>query len=225
MKLYKKNRGTIILEFVIVLPLFLIVVSIINDVSNYVRIKGTIEELTSSIVSVPFHLISANDVISGNKMKRMLRVAARAFVVSYKLYTKGRNPNLIFCWTAVDRKGVLWKVWMEDKDGSLIFAKTSIGQDITTYEDYSSTITPAQYSGAIGSGSGKVLVLEVFLTIKDSIQFLNFFKMFDMNAVHVRAFGVPKSQGQIPNVIESENDGGNNNDGGIDINPNPDGKK
>lgn len=204
MRLFKKNRGVIIIEFVIVLPLFLILVSVINDISNFVRIRTTIEELSASVVNVPFYLQPKDEVITREKMQKILRTAAKAFVVSYKLYMDSkRSPKLSFCWTAVSKTGVLWKMWLNDSDGSLSFVNSNIGLE-ENFNGYTSSITPEQYSSAVGGDTGKVLVLEVFLNIEKDIQFIKFFRFFNANLIHVRMFGVPKTSGQLPDLLNTQ---------------------
>lgn len=203
MKLFKKNKGAIIMEFVVVLPLFLIVISVINDVSAIARVKSSLDELSSSIVNVPFLLQPKDEIVTAKKMQNILRSACRAFIVSYKLYVDSyRIPKIVFCWSAVSRSGVLWKMWLQDTDGSLAFSESAISKN-EGFGDYTSVITPEEYSGAIGSGVGKILVFEVFLKIGHDIQFINFFKLFNAQNIHIRTFAVPKSQGQLPDLLET----------------------
>lgn len=201
MKLLKRNKGAIVVEFVLVLPLFLILVSIINDISNFIRIKSTLEDLTSSVVNVPFYISKNGQELSPDAFLNTIKVATKAYLVSYKLYNEKKNaPKLTFCWTALNKKGVLWRAWIKDVSGALTFENIDT-TNTGIFENYASRVSAAKYSTIMNTNGSKILVLEVFLDVSENVQFINIFRMVKTDTIHTSAFSVPQSENLLPNSI------------------------
>lgn len=136
----KNQKGSVLVEFAIVLPILIALIYAVQDLVTYVSYSKEIEKITSNTVNLPTKLKQIYDAENPTNLsnydninaKSMLLAIVNASKLIFYTYsndiTKNNFPKLVLCWTLVEsskgsnnyRITIPWRVFIKLTSDSIV---------------------------------------------------------------------------------------------------------
>lgn len=139
----KNQKGSVLVEFAIVLPILMVLIYAVQDLATYVSYSKKIEKITKNTVNLPTKLKQIYDAENPTNLsnydhidaKNMLLAIINASKLIFYTYsndiTKNNFPKLVLCWTLVEsykegnnyRITIPWRVFIKLTSDAIVTNK------------------------------------------------------------------------------------------------------